>query len=84
MKQQPKNIDPGKPGLYEVHILYKFGRNGENQYIVVLINAPNFAKAYELATIQVKAIAGYSSKAFIEVANLINLITDPVAYLTQH
>ena len=75
-------VDPGKPGLYEVHFLYSFPRDKKVYYTVILLTSNLFARAYELALIQLQISQGHRGNALQIVDNLINLITDPVAYIT--
>lgn len=77
-------IDPGKPGLYECHYLYSVGREKIIRYIVVLQTAKDFRQAYNMGIVQLQIEIGpIKAKALKVVDNLINLITDPVEYVSQ-
>ncbi len=78
-----KRIDPGCPGLYECHLLYSFGKEKFLRYIVVLQTAKNFRQAYDMALVQLNIETHNVTRSPVKIAdNLINLITDPAAYLT--
>lgn len=77
-------IDPGKPGLYECHYIYTLGKERFLRYIVVMQTAINFTKAYNMGILQLELLHPYTKPEQIKVKdNLINLITDPEAYISQ-
>lgn len=83
MPMEKSIIDPGKPGLYEVHLLYTYPRTKVIHYTVILLTTHLFSRAYELALIQLRISEGINKgKTLRVVDNLINLVTDPEAYLT--
>lgn len=78
-----EKTDPGKPGLYECHYLYSLGKERFLRYIVVLINTVNFTKAYNMGIMQIEIIHPYTKPDNIKVVdNILNLITDPTAYVS--
>lgn len=74
-------IDPGLPGLYECHFLYSIGKEKFLRYIVVLLTAPNFKRAYDLGLMQLELMKEHKQGEIKLFDNLLNLVTDPVDYL---
>lgn len=75
--------DPGFPGLYECHFIYSIGKEKFLRYIVVLLTANNFKRAYDLGLMQLELMKDHKAGPISVYDNLLNLITDPADYLIK-